>query len=290
MVFTLKMLMKSSPPLTTNSGSTAVSFLLQKSSLHVLKLPIKKYAIAMTFLLSGVAHAQTLNSRLILIGDSTMAPNNGYGEVLCQSILNQAECWNLAKNGRSSKSFREEGLWQEALEKSRTARPLPAQWILIQFGHNDQPGKPGRSTHLESEYPANLARYVEEARAAGLKPVLVTPLIRRSFKDGQHIDDLQPWAQAMKSVASRLNVPLIDLHASSRERVRAVGETEADRYAVAPPGAKGFDRTHLGPLGACVFAAPVIAELPRVTEGQISAPALPDCDRISNRPSTPAKP
>jgi lysophospholipase L1-like esterase len=57
--------------------------------------------------------------------------------------------------------------------------------VLIQFGHNDQPGKPGRSTDLASEYPANLKRYVDEVRAAGGQPVLVTPLTRRSFRDGQ---------------------------------------------------------------------------------------------------------
>lgn len=246
--------------------------------------------MVLALLFSGTVFAQALKHRVILIGDSTMAPNNGYGEVLCHAIQNHSECWNLAKNGRSSKSFREEGLWQDALEKLRTARHLPSQWVLIQFGHNDQPGKAGRSTDLETEYPVNLARYIEEARTAGLKPVLVTPLIRRSFKDGQHIDDLMPWAQAMKSVASRLNVPLIDLHASSRDKVRSVGEAHADRYAVAPPGTKEFDRTHLGPLGACVFAAQVLAQLERVTEGHITPPAMLDCDHVSNCASVPAKP
>jgi lysophospholipase L1-like esterase len=215
------------------------------------------------------AHAQQLDLRIILIGDSTMAPLNGYGEVLCEGLSGKAECWNLAKNGRSSKSFRAEGLWSSALEEARKSRPVKSQWMLIQFGHNDQPGKPGRSTDLATEYPANLAQYIHEARAAGLNPILVTPLIRRDFRGGEHIDDLAPWASAMKSVAERLNVPLIDLHASSRAKVRTVGEAEANRYAVAPPGSPAFDRTHLGPLGACTFAELVLGQLPRVTEGQI---------------------
>ena len=290
MVFTLELRMKSSSPLALNSGSSAVSFLLHTGFLRVLQLSIKKYAIALVFLLGGAANTQTLNNRLILIGDSTMAPNNGYGEVLCNALSDFHECWNLAKNGRSSKSFREEGLWQDALEKLRSAQPLSRQWILIQFGHNDQPGKPGRSTDLESEYPSNLARYIEEARNANLKPILVTPLIRRSFKNGQHIDDLMPWAQAMKSVASSLNVPLIDLHASSRDKVRSVGEAESDRYAVSPPGTKAFDRTHLGPLGACIFARQVLGQLQRVTDGQINPPAMVDCQRIAETPSAPTKP
>jgi lysophospholipase L1-like esterase len=223
------------------------------------------------------ANAQTVQNRLILIGDSTMAPENGYGNALCQRLL-QTDCWNLAKNGRSSKSFREEGLWAHALNQLQNSAPVSGQWMLIQFGHNDQPGKPGRSTKLETEYPANLERYVIEARQAGLTPILVTPLIRRSFKDGQHIDDLAPWAQSMKNVADKLQVPVIDLHASSRQKVREVGSSQADRYAVSPPGTPAFDRTHLGPLGACVFAAQVGEQLSRITQERLQTPSLPACE------------
>jgi lysophospholipase L1-like esterase len=208
-----------------------------------------------------------------------MAPNNGYGNDLCQRLQAETECWNLAKNGRSTLSFREEGLWAETLKKLQNSANVKSQWLLIQFGHNDQPGKPGRSTRLESEYPANLERYVLDARAVGLTPVLVTPLIRRSFKDGHHIDDLAPWANSMKNVAEKLKVQVIDLHASSRQKVREVGSVEADRYAVSPPGTPGFDRTHLGPLGACVFAAQVAAELPRVTQDQLRPQTSAPCDR-----------
>ena len=84
-------------------------------------------------------------------------------------------------------------------------------WVLIQFGHNDQPGKPGRSTDLATEFPANLRRYVKEARAAGAKPVLITPLTRRMFKNGELRDDLGPWADAAARVAAELDVPLVDL-------------------------------------------------------------------------------
>lgn len=226
----------------------------------------------------GAPFAQSVQNRVILVGDSTMAPHNGYGNDLCQRLGAETECWNLAKNGRSSKSFREEGLWADILSKLQSSPGVKTQWLLIQFGHNDQPGKPGRSTLLETEYPANLERYVLEARGAGLTPVLVTPLIRRSFKDGQHIDDLAPWAHSMKNVADKLNVQVIDLHASSRQKVREVGSAKADRYAVSPPGTPSFDRTHLGPLGACVFAAQVAAELPRVTQDQLRPQQSPPCD------------
>src|SRR6476659_3027643 len=100
-------------------------------------------------------------------------------------------------------------------------------WVVIQFGHNDQPGKPGRSTDLATEFPANLARYVDEARAAGAKPILVTPLSRRTFRGGRLDNDLAPWAGAVRKVAARKNVPLLDLNADSAAAIAAMGEAAA---------------------------------------------------------------
>jgi len=238
--------------------------------------------MAMTGLTSSVSAQTTpsppLQNRIFFIGDSTMATKNGYGDAICNWLKDKAECFNLAKNGRSSKSFREEGLWQQATAQMKNNPNQLNQWVLIQFGHNDQPGKPGRSTDLATEYPVNLEKYVVETRAAGANPILVTPLIRRSFKAGQHQDDLIEWATAMKGVAARLNVPLIDLHQLSKQHVIAVGEDKADQYAETPKGTPKFDRTHLGPLGACVFGAMVLQQLPIATEGKIAKVAVQACE------------
>lgn len=210
-----------------------------------------------------------IGDRIYFIGDSTMATKNGYGDYVCDALKGKAECFNLAKNGRSSKSFREEGLWNQAMTQlSQNPKQLQT-WVLIQFGHNDQPGKPGRSTELATEYPNNLEMYVIEARANGAKPILVTPLIRRSFKNGQHQDDLIDWATSMKKVAEKLQVPLIDLHTLSKKKVIEVGEEQADRYAESPKGTPKFDRTHLGALGACVFGSIVLSQLPAITGSQL---------------------
>ena len=85
----------------------------------------------------------------------------------------------------------------------------------------------------------------------------------------------------MKAVAQELQAPLIDLHASSQAHIRSVGELVADRYAVSPPGTKGFDRTHLGPLGACIFAEQVLHQLPLVTDPRMQANAQMDCNAMA---------
>ena len=218
-------------------------------------------------------------SIVYLVGDSTMAPNTGYGDALCARLSPALGCVNLARGGRSTLSYRAEGLWDVLLQrlKARPAGSGPAH-VLIQFGHNDQPGKPGRSTDLATEYPANLERYVADLRAAGAVPVLVTPLTRRSFQ-GERLDDqLQPWADAMRRVAAARQVPLVDLHTLSMALVQPLGQAAADELAETAPGQRRFDRTHLGERGACFFAELMSRELARQV-ATLDRPrlALPEC-------------
>lgn len=225
-----------------------------------------------------VSCAQT--ARLILVGDSTMAAKRGYGDALCARFA--GACVNLARGGRSSMSFRAEGLWEQVLALLREPDAPRPSYVLIQFGHNDQPGKPGRSTDLVREFPVNLARYVDEVRAAGGVPVLLTPLTRRSFKGPWLRGDLAPWGAATRQVAAAKDVPLLDLLALSEAAVQAMGEAEADTLAMAPKPAPDqpvhpataaeragaahpvFDRTHLGDKGARLFSLLVARELVRL--------------------------
>lgn len=241
---------------------------------------------------SGVPPVQKIApSKIILVGDSTTAVIGGWGPSFCaEHVTSFLACVNLARGGRSSGSYFAEGSWDVALSEIRTAG-YKKVWVLIQFGHNDQPGKPGRSTDLKTEFPANLRRYVSEARAAGATPILLTPLTRRTFKNGVLDNDLAPWADAIRKVAADMNVPLVDLNARSVAAVQALGETAANRFAQLPEGAVAvgpaapvsggarpteiavqptavpklsFDRTHLGRYGADFFATMVAAELIRV--------------------------
>lgn len=208
--------------------------------------------------------APASHDRVILVGDSTMASTTGYGDALCAKLTPETACLNLARGGRSSGSFRAEGRWDEVTRLLGDGAGYRRTYVLIQFGHNDQPGKPGRSTDFATEFPANMTRYVEEARALGAVPVLVTPLTRRSFKGGYVHNDLAPWAGTVRRIAADTRTPLVDLNALSLAAVQAMGQKEADKLARV--GAN-FDYTHVGPAGAERFAAIMARELVRQVPG-----------------------
>ena len=211
-----------------------------------------------------VQAADTKPIRVILVGDSTMNTKTGYGDALCSLFTPDVKCINLAKGGRSSKSFRAEGLWDNVQTFLMNNDPYRATYVLMQFGHNDQPGKAERSTDLAAEFPVNMARYVDEVKALGGVPVLVTPLTRRRFREGGLNNDLVPWADAIRLVAKAKSVQLIDLNEKSATAVASMGAAEADTLAEEPPGQSTpsrFDYTHLGPKGASVFAKIMAREL-----------------------------
>ena len=150
---------------------------------------------------SAAVRAPGTTVRIDLIGDSTQTNNAGYGRGFCANVTPQVDCVNMAKGGASTKTFREQGLWERSLQ----TRP---DYMLIQFGHNDLESKDHlpRQTTM-TEYEANLRKYVEEARATGIKPVLVTPLTRRYFEaDGKIHSDLTAHAETMKRVAADMKV------------------------------------------------------------------------------------
>jgi lysophospholipase L1-like esterase len=197
--------------------------------------------------------------RIDLIGDSTQTNNAGYGRGFCANVTAAVDCVNMAKGGASTKTFRAQGLWERSLE----TKP---DYMLIQFGHNDMETK----DHLErqvtmAEYEANLRRYVEEARAAGIKPVLVTPLTRRYFgADGKIHSDLTAHAETMKRVAAEMKVPVIDLQRDSIASLDGMGEKAGDELAITKKDSDGktiFDKTHLNWQGSYVFGRMVAVDM-----------------------------
>jgi PelA/Pel-15E family pectate lyase len=208
--------------------------------------------------------------KFALVGDSTVNDEQGWGPGFKKLLAPGVGCANWAQNGRSSRSFIAEGWWAKALAEK-------PDWILIQFGHNDMPGKgPERETDPANTYREFLGRYVDEARAAGARPVLVTSLTRRLFgSDGKIRSNLGDYATAAKAVAEAKDVPLIDLHARSVELLDRLGPEKSAAFNPAKKApADKEDRTHLSPLGAEVFGAMAVRELVK------AVPSLAPCFRF----------
>ncbi|WP_425985478.1 rhamnogalacturonan acetylesterase [Brevundimonas sp. TWP1-2-1b1] len=204
-------------------------------------------------------------SKIILVGDSTTAVIGGWGPSFCADhVTSFVACVNLARGGRSSGSYFAEGSWNLALAEMSTPGFVQT-YVLIQFGHNDQPGKPGRSTDLATQFPVNLKRYVEETRARGAIPVLLTPLTRRQFVDGRLQNDLEPWAEAVRRVAQETQTPLVDLNTSSAAAVQALGPMMAARFAQSPPS-------------------------PEVAAALLTGTTIPGSTGVTPTPATPAVP
>jgi lysophospholipase L1-like esterase len=229
--------------------------------------------------------------KIILVGDSTMAVGSGWAATFCQKhVKSSVACLDLGRGGRSTRSYRAEGSWTIAMNEAQV-KGYGATYVLIQFGHNDQSSKSDRWTVLANEFPDNLRRYVTETKAAGAIPVLLTPLSRRDFQNGQIGNTLEPWAQAVRLVAKETGTALVDLNRDSAAYIQKIGPVEATTLAMAPPepnelaaakngttlpprpmeqarlpdlpstptGPRGqnmrkFDYTHLGDKGALVIA------------------------------------
>lgn len=195
-----------------------------------------------------------------LIGDSTQTDNAGYGRGFCANLSAKVDCLNMAKGGASTRTYRDQGLWDRAL----ATKP---DYMVIQFGHNDavDPKNPMPRQVPLPDYVANLKRFVTEARAAGIQPVLCTPLTRRYFQaDGKIHSDLTEYSEAMRGVASEMKTPLIDLQTDSIAYLDKIGETEGNKLAITKKDTDGktiFDKTHLDWAGSYVFGRIVAVDL-----------------------------
>ncbi len=122
--------------------------------------------------------------------------------------------------------------------------PRPqGDYYLIQFGHNDQKTDPERHTDAEGSFKDYLQRYIDDVRAIGAVPVLVTSLSRRTFKDGKVVEDLHDYAQATREVGAKKFITVIDLNALSTAMLNRLGQEEADKFdALLHPDATADNR------------------------------------------------
>ena len=245
--------------------------------------------MAVTVLLLLTAATQEKTTTIFIIGDSTAANKDisggkqerGWGMALACFFDDNIVVDNHAVNGRSSLSFINEGRWDKVLEKMK-----PGDYVIIQFGHNDEKPKADRHTDPGSTFDYNLAKYVRETREHGGIPVLMNCVVRRNFfvvapendddeklrtttfKDGVKMvegDSLTDthglYRVAPRDVARRMNVHFVDANQITHDLEQGLG-TEASkklhmwfRPGEEPSVPQGRqDNTHYNVYGAHVVA------------------------------------
>ena len=207
---------------------------------------------------------------IFMIGNSTMAdkpfydgnPEKGWGQIFPLYFKEGIKIENHAVNGRSTKSFIDEGRWDSVFNKIE-----PGDYVIIEFGHNDaKKDDPKRFADANTDYRWNLEKFINETREKGGIPILSTPIVRRRFDEqGKFYDVHGDYPKVVRELAEKMNVLLFDLHKKSEEYIIKLGAERsmnfylhitADEYRLLPEGKT--DDTHLSPTGAfriCDFAA-----------------------------------
>jgi pectinesterase len=235
-----------------------MKYLLGKISFRVICILAAVCSLNFTSLGADEAAPKQNKIRIVLVGDSTVSDSSGWGPGFKKLLTDRAECINTAANGRSSKSFRDEGKWTNALA-------LKGDYYLIQFAHNNEAGHPGRETDM-STFVSNIVSYVEETRAIGATPILVTPLCRRNWdksNPGKINSTLSVYADEVKKIAAEKHVSLVDLHARSKDLYEAWGREKCLEFSPMKTvgGTNTVDNTHLNAKGSAIFAGLVVEEL-----------------------------
>lgn len=210
------------------------------------------------------------NITLYLAGDSTLSqkdvkafPETGWGMPFTAFFDSTVTVKNIAKNGRSTKTFITEGLW-----KSITDHLNADDYVLIQFGHNDEVSTKASYTP-EADFRANLLLFIKDTRAKKANPILITPVARRKFNAAGKIEETHAvYAAIVREVAEQQGVPLIDLDKESQLLIQQFGPQDSKMlFNYLQPGENPnypegkTDDTHFSELGARKIAEIVLAQL-----------------------------
>ena len=200
---------------------------------------VKKQKIVLKFLFclcccAFLGFKSDKSIRIFLIGDSTMAdkslvdnPEHGWGQMFPMFFSSDVRVMNFARNGRSTKSFLAEGLWNKIYDQLR-----PGDYVFIQFGHNDaKKDDTSRFAAPRPDYKNNLRKIIFEARDKSAVPILLTPVTRREFDThGLFIGTHGEYPTVMKELAQEEHVPLIDMFGKTKSMVAALGDEGSKAY------------------------------------------------------------
>lgn len=231
---------------------------------------MRKLFIPLVLFLMAFAMPKEKKISIWLCGDSTMSikekkayPETGWGMPFVYFWDSTVTIENLAKNGRSTSSFRNEGLWQIVLDKVGDG-----DYVFIQFGHNDE--VPTKKTYTtETEFKNNLKQYVSEARSKKATPILLTPMARRKFDAAGKIEGTHDvYSQIVRDVAKEEKVILFDMDKITQQLYQRFGvnnskllfmQLKPNEHPNYPDGRD--DNTHFNELGARLIAQLVLVEI-----------------------------
>lgn len=238
---------------------------------------MKKIFIGVAVMILFFAGSPTKKTKIWLCGDSTIAikqtttyPETGWGMPFVYFWDSTIQVNNLAKNGRSTKTFINELLWKQVVDGAEEG-----DYVFIQFGHNDESKeKTDRYTNPE-DFKNNLTKFVNEARALKAIPILFTPVSRRKFDSlGNAQETHQIYSALVKEVAEKENVLFVDLDSKSRAMYQSFGKDNSTLlFLQLKPGEHPnypdgrIDNTHFNELGARLVAQLVLQEVKKLNTG-----------------------
>ncbi|MDP0498813.1 MAG: family 43 glycosylhydrolase [Verrucomicrobiota bacterium JB022] len=227
-----------------------------------------------TGLALGAAATAFAAPTIYMVGDSTMAdkpkpeyPERGWGQLFKELAAPPATVENHAVNGRSTKSFIDEGRWDKVYDSL-----TEGDWVIIQFGHNDEKEHdPKRYAHFETTYRENLTRFVRQVRSRDAEPILATSVARRRWENGELVPTHGEYPRVVREVAAAEGVPLLEMERLTSDLERAYGEEgskglhlwyTAEQVPSRPDGLQ--DDTHYNETGAREVAAIAAREISRL--------------------------
>lgn len=252
---------------------------------RIIKIDSKSLLVLISLNMAIISHSVSAAVQLFMAGDSTMAikhkkdyPETGWGMPFEHFFAESLTVINLAKNGRSTKTFIEEGLWGKV-----EANLKAGDYVIIQFGHNDESEHKKDRYTTPVQYKENLTNMINFVTKAQATPILMTPVTRRYFDPQGSIQPTHPYAPLVRDVAQHTGVEFIDMEEITRQYFNEMGDSPSTlRFMHIKPGLhpnypNGVkDNTHFNHLGAREVAQLVLKELKKRDHALLNHLRTPD--------------
>lgn len=198
-------------------------------------------------------------------------PITGWGNVLQNYLGDKVTIQNRAKSGRSSKSYIKESVYKEVQKGLQSG-----DYMIVQFGHNDEDDTPKLHTDAETSSDTEESfkwylktYYIEPNIEKGVKTILASNVVRYTYENGEMGDQTnEPYAVAMKELAQEYgekgdDVYYIDTFGLTKNLYEQLGEEQSAKLhaRIGLGDAATMDKTHYSPYGAMYIGNMIAKEL-----------------------------